>query len=102
MRDLFEAVDELTPEMLDFAMQLIAIPTVNPPGEHYRACADLIASRLRAFDFRVDVLPAEGHSDHSVRYPRWNVIASRQGMAARPAVHFNGHIDVVPPGAGWT
>ena len=29
------------------------------------------------------------------------MIATRAGRAARPLLHFNGHIDVVPPGAGW-
>jgi succinyl-diaminopimelate desuccinylase len=30
-----------------------------------------------------------------------NVIGTRRGRAPRPRVHLNGHIDVVPPGAGW-
>jgi succinyl-diaminopimelate desuccinylase len=102
MRALFQAVDELTPEMLEFCKALIAIPTVNPPGENYPACAALIEDRLRAFAFEVCTLPADAHRDHSERYPRYNVIGTRNGEADRPALHFNGHMDVVPAGAGWT
>jgi len=102
MRALLNAVDELAPEMLQFAKELIDIPTVNPPGEGYRECAERIADRLCKFDFDVRLLPTEGHRDHSPASPRYNVIATRNGANPRPALHFNGHIDVVPPGAGWT
>src|SRR5207302_176871 len=33
-------------------------------------------------------------------HPRINVVGSLLNDA--PVVHFNGHYDVVPPGAGWT
>ena len=35
-------------------------------------------------------------------YPRVNVVARREGSRPGPTVHFNGHIDVVEVGAGWT
>jgi succinyl-diaminopimelate desuccinylase len=31
-----------------------------------------------------------------------NVLGTRRGRSARPAVHLNGHFDVVPAGSGWT
>jgi succinyl-diaminopimelate desuccinylase len=102
MQPLFDAVDSLAPEMLRFAGELIDIPTVNPPGDYYKPCAELIGSRLRDFGFDVREVSAEGHRDHSARYPRCNVVGTRAGRALRPLVHFNGHIDVVPAGAGWT
>ena len=40
-----------------------------------------------------------GDSD---RYPRWNLVARREGARPGPCVHFNGHIDVVEVGQGWT
>lgn len=102
MSALLQAVDDLAPDMLQFARELIDIPTVNPPGEHYQACAELVRARLAAFGFDVQTIPATDHKDHSVRYPRWNVVGTRAGAAPRPLVHFNGHIDVVPAGAGWS
>jgi succinyl-diaminopimelate desuccinylase len=102
MGEVTKAVDDLVPEMLQFARELINIPTVNPPGDHYQPCAELVGARLREFGFEVCMAPAEGHRDHTERHPRYNVIATRAGQQARPLLHFNGHIDVVPPGDGWT
>jgi succinyl-diaminopimelate desuccinylase len=89
-------------EIVDLAQALIRIPSVNPPGEHYRDCAELIGRRLAARGFAVEYLRAEGVSGDSDRYPRWNVVARREGGSPGPCVHFNGHIDVVVPGEGWT
>ncbi len=81
---------------------LIRIPSVNPPGEHYRDCAELIGERLAPRGFALEYLRAEGAPGDSDRYPRWNLIARREGEAPGPCVHFNGHIDVVALGEGWT
>jgi succinyl-diaminopimelate desuccinylase len=88
--------------MVAFAQQLVAIPTVNPPGENYRACAELIGSRLAEFDYEVAYVAAEGLAEHTDRYPRINVIGELRHAPARPRLHFNGHFDVVPAGNGWT
>lgn len=99
---LSRVVEELAPELLQFAADLINVPTVNPPGENYQACAEIIIARLREFAFDVAIIPAEGHPDHSHKYPRLNLIGTRQGQAPNPLLHFNGHMDVVPAGSGWT
>lgn len=97
-----EAVDALADELVDFCRALVRIPTVNPPGAHYRECAELIGERLRRFGYAVDTLEAEGHAEHTAAYPRVNVIGRLEGRTPRPCLHFNGHYDVVPVGDGWT
>ncbi len=92
----------MTAEALDVAAALVRIPTVNPPGEAYADAARLIAERLERFGFAVQVLPAEGRPEHTARHPRPNVLGVREGRALGPCLHFNGHYDVVPPGAGWS
>jgi len=89
-------------EMVAFAKELVAIPTVNPPGEHYRTCAELIGARLAEFDYDVAYVSAEGLAEHTDRYPRVNVVGELRNSPARPRLHFNGHFDVVPAGDGWT
>jgi succinyl-diaminopimelate desuccinylase len=96
------AVDELADEAVAFAADLIRFPTVNPPGEAYEPCAHAVGDRLESFGFDVEYLPADGRPEHTERTPRINVIGRRPGRAARPLVHLNGHLDVVPAGAGWT
>jgi succinyl-diaminopimelate desuccinylase len=45
---------------------------------------------------------AEGAPGDCDALPRINVIARREGARPGPCVHFNGHIDVVDAGHGWT
>jgi len=94
-------VDRAAEEIVAFAAELVRIPTINPPGEGYEACARLIGSRLSRGGFDVEYLAAEGRAEHTSRYPRVNVVGTR-GSGRRPVVHLNGHIDVVPAGGGWT
>lgn len=99
---LLAEIEARRPEIVELTQALIRIPSVNPPGEHYRDCAELIGSRLAPRGFTVEYLRAEGAPGDSDRHPRWNVVARRDGASPGPCVHFNGHIDVVAPGEGWT
>lgn len=95
-------VDRAAGEVVDFAARLVRIPTVNPPGEEYEACANAIGDQLRAHGAEVHLLPAVGKVEHTPRHPRINVVGRHEGGAAGPAIHLNGHFDVVPAGQGWT
>jgi succinyl-diaminopimelate desuccinylase len=99
---LFKAIDERRDELVELTRALIRFPTVNPPGEAYRPCAEFIGERMRARGFQVDYVHAAGTPGDDERYPRINVIARREGAAPGPCVHFNSHIDVVQSGRGWT
>jgi succinyl-diaminopimelate desuccinylase len=96
------AVDGLAAEALDFAAELVRIPTVNPPGEGYVDAARAVGDRLVRCGFEVSCLPAEGRPEHTPRHPRWNVLGTRDGEGPGPCLHLNGHLDVVPPGDGWS
>ena len=96
------AVDAHADEIVDFAAALIRIPTVNPPGEEYDTCARFIGDRLKACDFDVHYVTADGRPEHTRAHPRVNVIGRRAGAHPHPLVHLNGHFDVVPAGDGWT
>ncbi len=100
--NLFKAIDERRDDLIELTRALIRFPTVNPPGEAYRPCAEFIGDRLRARGFTVDYVHAAGTPGDTERYPRINVIARRASAAPGPCVHFNSHIDVVQSGAGWT
>jgi succinyl-diaminopimelate desuccinylase len=98
---VLEEVDRATDEIVAFTADLVRIPTVNPPGELYEECARFIGDRLAAARFDVEYVAAEGRPEHTARHPRVNVMGARRGGPGR-VVHLNGHIDVVPAGAGWT
>ena len=95
-------VDELQDELVDFCQRLIRLPTVNPPGENYLECAELIGRELEHCGFETEFLTAESRPEHSELFPRTNVIGRLEGRSERPALHLNGHFDVVPAGDGWT
>lgn len=101
--NVLSLVDSFHDEMLVFLQGLIAIPTINPPGENYAACAEYIGAKLREFSYDVRYVPAEGRPEHTPQHPRCNVIGRLEnGSPHRPTLHFNGHFDVVPVGKGWT
>ncbi len=86
-------------EAAHFASELIRVPSVNPPGDAYRECAELLGVRLEADGFETGYIRGPGSDP---KRPKVNVLGLRRGRAARPALHLNGHLDVVPPGDGWT
>ena len=95
-------VERARDEIVDFAARLVRIPTVNPPGADYEACASVIGDQLRAHGADVHLLPALGRVEHTPEHPRINVVGRHDGSSSGPAVHLNGHFDVVPVGLGWT
>ena len=99
---LCRAIDARREELVELTRALVRFPTVNPPGEAYRPCAEFIGERLKGRGFALEYVRAGGTPGDSERYPRVNVIARREGAGSGPCVHFNGHIDVVQTGAGWT
>jgi len=94
-------VEAATDELVALTADLVRIPTVNPPGEEYEACARFLGADLARRGFGVEYIAAEGLPEHSARYPRINVVGTRRGGSG-PVVHLNGHIDVVPAGSGWS
>ena len=100
--NLLEIIEARREELVELARALIRFPTVNPPGEAYQPCAEFIGRRLSTRGFAVNYVRAAGTPGDSERYPRINVIARRDGGVAGRCLHFNGHIDVVQTGAGWT
>jgi acetylornithine deacetylase/succinyl-diaminopimelate desuccinylase-like protein len=68
--------------MLDLTKRLIAIPSENPPGNHYEECARTLVAELERLKF--DDVGREGAC----------VLAS-VGKGQR-TLYFSGHFDVVP------
>jgi len=99
---VYERIDDRVDDMVELTCDLIRFPTVNPPGEAYTPCAEYIGNRLSKRGFDIQYVRGEGTPGDSSDYPRVNVIARREGKGDGPCVHFNGHIDVIEAGAGWT
>jgi succinyl-diaminopimelate desuccinylase len=96
------AIEARRDDLIALTQGLIRIPTLNPPGEHYRDICDYLSRRLHASGFTIALVRAEGAPGDSDRYPRWNIVARREGSGPGDCVHFNSHTDVVAVGNGWT
>ena len=77
-------------------------PPSTLPARPTRTARALIGERLARGRFEVEYLDAEGSPEHTAAHPRVNVVGTRAGAGGGALLHLNGHIDVVPAGAGWT
>jgi acetylornithine deacetylase/succinyl-diaminopimelate desuccinylase family protein len=73
-------------DLVEFASELIRIPSENPPGRAYARCAKLIAGRLRDLGLSVRTLNPSGVGP---------CVSGTFGKGGR-ALYFSGHYDVVP------
>ena len=100
---LLARIEAKRDELVALTQELVRIPTVNPPGDAYEVCARVLGERLRKRGFAIEYLRADGAPGDKDSHPRINVVARYQGsISGGENVHFNGHIDVVEPGPGWT
>jgi succinyl-diaminopimelate desuccinylase len=95
-------IDARRDDLIALTQDLIRIPTVNPPGERYLEICEYLAQRLKKRGYAIELVRAEGKPGDSEKYPRWNVVARREGAQLGETVHFNSHHDVVEVGRGWT
>ncbi len=102
MDPLGHRITDKRDDLVALTQDLIRIPTLNPPGENYAAICDFLKARLEPRGFAVTLVRAEGAPGDSDRYPRWNLVARRDGTRPGECVHFNSHTDVVEVGHGWT
>ncbi|WBU57449.1 acetylornithine deacetylase/succinyl-diaminopimelate desuccinylase family protein [Paracoccus sediminicola] len=102
MSSLSENILSRRDDLIRLTQDLIRIPTLNPPGQHYREICDYLEARLAPRGFRCELIRAHGAPGDSETYPRWNILARHHGERPGDAVHFNSHHDVVEIGHGWT
>lgn len=100
---LMRRIEAKREEAVALTVALVQVPTVNPPGDVYTECAELVGRRLAGRGYAIEYIRAEGVRGDSARYPRTNVVGRLTGGAGSgPCVHFNSHLDVVEAGSGWT
>ena len=101
MQTIFAQTEARRQDLIGLTQDLIRIPTLNPPGDHYRTICDYLATRLQRSGFTTEFIRAIGAPGDNDQYPRWNLIARRENGPG-DCVHFNSHHDVVAVGHGWT
>ncbi|MCV2447536.1 acetylornithine deacetylase/succinyl-diaminopimelate desuccinylase family protein [Paracoccus sp. DMF] len=89
-------------DLIRLTQDLIRIPTLNPPGRHYRDICEYLRARLAPQGWDCALVRAKGSPGDSEAFPRWNLVARHHGATPGACVHFNSHHDVVEVGHGWT
>ncbi len=69
-------------EIIAFTQELVRIPTVNPPGENYRALVSLLEEKCDQLGLEYTVVECDG-------------LPSLVGGDGKGILHFHGHYDVV-------
>ncbi len=107
--EITNQIDNMEDEIIHFLVDLIKIPTENPPGRNYDKITKVIGKKLEQFNYdniqyirvpeeRLDELvPAENQ-----KHPRVNLYAEYNSKEKEPVLHLNGHTDVVPAEGEWT
>jgi succinyl-diaminopimelate desuccinylase len=92
-------------ELAKLTKELVRIPTENPPGRNYRACAESLARRMRELGLRAKAERISSPESARAKEaggtkpePRYWVHAT-YGDGKR-AIYFHGHYDVVPASSG--
>ena len=85
-REVRRRLNRRTSDLVQFASELIRIPSENPPGDGYARCARLIAGWLRDLGLNVRTVNPSGAGPCTI---------GTFGDGGR-ALYFSGHYDVVP------
>ncbi len=92
-KNLLAWLQQREDEMAAMLAELVAIPTENPPGKNYRACADLLENRLKQVGLDCERIAAPNQKNDGGEAPV--SLLAGYGRGER-VLYFHGHYDVVP------
>ena len=99
---LFAEIDDRQDDLIALTRELVAMPTLNPPGDNYLEICEYLKARFERSGMQTELIRAEGALGDSDKYPRWNIIGRKEGTHSGDCIHFNSHTDVVHVGENWT
>ncbi len=93
-------------ELCAFLGEIVRIPTVNPPGEHYTDLVERLEAKLREIGLSTEILTVPHDRavgvlpPGSADLPRHNLVG-RWEVGGEKTVQLNSHYDVVPAAGRW-
>jgi succinyl-diaminopimelate desuccinylase len=96
-KELFDWLRMRQDEMAGMLAELVSVPTENPPGNNYSACADLLQARLSDHALECTRFQSSDDPDNSAQgtLEAPTILQASWGKGQR-ALYFHGHYDVVP------
>ena len=80
-------------EIVELAQSLVRCPSINPSGDT-SACAHIVLNKFKGEKIEAEIV--EGKEGAC------NIVARLPGKNKGKVLLLNGHMDVVPPGEGWS
>lgn len=80
-------------QVIDLTRRLVQCPSINPPGDT-SDCAKIVLSEFKENGINTEIMAGKKGA--------CNVVARLPGEKKGKVLLLNGHLDVVPPGEGWT
>jgi succinyl-diaminopimelate desuccinylase len=106
--ELMGRIDDMRDTLVQDLIELVSIPTVNPPGENYEKFCVFARNLARQFDCEVELVSvpeeeAERRYPWGKGHPRISILGRyRKSRRTHEGMHLSGHLDTVPAGRGWT
>src|SRR5919197_534109 len=106
--DLMGRIDDMRDTLVQDLIELVSIPTVNPPGENYEKFCVFARDLAREFGCELELVYVP-EAEAERRYPwgkghrRVSILGRyRKSRRTHEGMHLSGHLDTVPAGRGWT
>lgn len=102
-----EYIQRHSGDLVSRLQQLVAVPTVNPPGENYDTITRWLTRELTTLGLQAKRYPISSRllrqtlPPDQYGFPRSNVLGKLAVSGARKTLHFNAHYDVVPVSGQW-
>ena len=100
----FDRIERGGGRILTRLRKLVAIPSVNPPGERYFEMVSCLQEECIKLGMKAEIhqVPKKVAEAAGVaaEFPRYNLLA-RWDVGASKTLHFNAHYDVVPAPGSW-
>lgn len=77
---VFSLIDNKRDDLVELTQDLIRIPTLNPPGDCYLEICEYLEKRLTKSGFETELIRAKDSPGDSDKYPRWNIVARKEGQ----------------------
>ena len=77
-KDIENYIKDQCDDICKLLCELIAIPTVNPPGQSYRQCVDYLCSKLKEYNISHQVIEVSIGD-----YPRYSILGGQVPNEAR-------------------
>ena len=93
---LHETLASCEEDLIAFTKALIAIPSENPPGVAYHACADLLTQKLAEIGMEYTLLESSAPTSPSSQSSEPGYCLLSSYGTGENILYFHGHYDVVP------